>query len=465
VWKAVLKREVQHNLYSLRFALSLALVLAVFMVGALSFVRHHAADLDKYRQARDLAEKSIADDAASSATSLAVDLRAYDLRPRDNAFLADAKEKYLPNSITYSAWNVFSFANKSGSANPFLARFDELSWVFAIVLLVSFVALLFTFDAVSGEKESKTLSLALANPVSRGVLLFGKYASAVVSVLAILAPGVLVGLLILTLSGTVAWGWMLAAEIGALLLAAMLLAATMAAFGLLCSVLSRSANVSLLLALTVWLLFAIIIPNSSGFLAKNIYPIEKSESVQTRIDKALNDLSKAAPPGSWMANSDNPFLPQHELRANLMRKRLAAEKAIRDDYYRSMFRQFERTRRLTAFSPVAAFEYLAESIVGGGYPRFRRAWDDLHAFQGRFQAFFVALDAADPKSPHWVNPREDISTTRQKVSPAAVPRFTERIPRLGDRLGPAWPYLALLVGAAAAVFLLVFGLFVRYDVR
>jgi ABC-type transport system involved in multi-copper enzyme maturation permease subunit len=465
VWKTIFNREVQHNLYSLRFILALALVLAVFSAGAVSFVRHHAADLSKYARSRDLAFKSLADDASANATRMAVTRRNFDLRPRDNAFLADAKEKYLPNSIVYSAWNVYGFVNKSGSANPFLARYDELSWAFAIALLVGFVALLFTFDAVSGEKENKTLALALANSVSRGALLFGKYSSAVVSVLALLLPGFLVGLLILTLSGTASWGWSLAGETLALLMAAALLASAMAALGLFCSVLARNSNISLLLALTVWILFAIVLPNSSGFLARKVYPIERAESVEKRVQQALDDLSKAAPPGSWMMNSGNPFLPQHELRANLMRKRHAAEKAIRDDYYRTMFSQFERTRRLMAFSPAAAFEYSAEAAVGGGYPRFRRAWEDLRAFQGRFQAFFTALDAADPMSPHWLNPREEVSTTRQKVSPSIVPKFEERSLRPADRLRSAAPYMVILALLASLGFALTYGFFIRYDVR
>jgi ABC-type transport system involved in multi-copper enzyme maturation permease subunit len=465
VWKTILRREVQHNFYSLRFALSLAMILAVFIAGSVSFVRRHAAELEKYREARDLSLNALTEDAQANATRLAVNRRSYDLRPRDNAFLADAKEKYLPNSISYSAWNVFGFSNKSGSANPYLARYDEVSWTFAIALLISFVSLLFTFDAVSGEKESKTLSLSLANPVSRGALLFGKYASAVLSVLALLLPAVLAGLIILTLSGAVPWGWSLAGETAAVFAAATLLSAAMSAFGLLCSVLARSSNVSLLLALAVWLLFAMVIPNSSGFLAKNVFPIEKPESVEKRVAQALDDLSKAAPPGSWMMNSNNPFLPQHELRANLLRKRLAAEKQIRDAYYLDMFGQFERTRGLTALSPVAAFEFLAESIVGGGYPRFRKAWDDLHVFQGGFQGFFTAFDASDPKSPHWYNPREDVSTTRLKVSPDVVPKFAERPMSFADRMGPALRYIALLASAAALVFALSFLLFIRYDVR
>ena len=105
---------------------------------------------------------------------------------------------------------------------------------------------------------------------------------------------------------------------------------------------------------------------------------------------------------------------------------MAAEKAIRDDYYRAMFRQFERTRGVTAISPAASFGYLAEAMVGGGYARFRKAWDDIRVYQGQLSQWFVALDAKDPKSPHWYNPNEDVSTTREKVSFETVPQFVER---------------------------------------
>ncbi len=464
MWKAVLKREIQHNLYSLRFFLSLVLILVVFIAGSLSFVRNHAAGLERYRQAAALALKTMEGDASRNATQLAVGRRSYDFRPRDNAFLADAKEKHLPNSIIYSAWNVFGFENKGGSANPFLARYDELGWTFIASLLVSFIALLFTFDAVSGEKETRTLSLALSNPVSRGTVISAKYLSAVLSSLAVVLPGVLVSLLILLAAGAVSWSWALGAECLAVVVAAGFMASAMAAVGLLCSVLARSSNVSLLLALSAWLLFGVVIPNSSSFLAKKAYPIETSEAVQKKVERAFDDLNKSAPPGSWMSSPD-PFLPQHELRANLLRKRMAAQKAIRDEYYRSMFNQFEKTRRLTAFPPASAFGYLAEAIVGGGYPRFRRVWEEMHVYQIQFQNFFTAFDAADPKSPHWYNPSEDVSTTREKVALDIVPQFTERPMTLADRVGAAAPFLLILAASGALVFFLAFLFFVRYDVR
>jgi ABC-type transport system involved in multi-copper enzyme maturation permease subunit len=465
VFRTILKRELLHNLYSLRFLISLGLLLAVFAAGAVSFVRSQADALEKYRATRSEYLETMRARAAENATVLAVRRQTFTLRPRGTAFISDAKERYLPNAIVYSAWNVFSFQNRSGSTNPFLQKFDELSWSYITALIVSFVALLFTFDAVAGEKESKTLALSLANPVSRGTLLAGKLASAVLSVMAIVLAGVLVSLLIMVALGPEGISAALAGEVLGYLAVAGLLAATFASFGLLASVVARNANVSLLLALAFWLVFAVVIPNSSTFVAKTLYPIERAETVQKNVAAAFDDLNKNAPPGSWMMNSGDPFLPQHELRANLQMKRLLAEKGIRDAYYQSMFRQFERTRVATALSPVSLFEYLTEAVTGGGYLRFRKAWADLHVYQEQFLNFFKTFDAADKDSPHWDNPNEDVSTTRKPVAFEKVPQFAERTMTFADRVAPALKYLIINVFLLSAVYFLAFVLFVRYDVR
>jgi hypothetical protein len=158
-------------------------------------------------------------------------------------------------------------------------------------------------------------------------------------------------------------------------------------------------------------------------------------------------------------------MPLHELRANLQRKLLAAEKEIRNANYRDMFRQLEKTRSLTSLSPAAAYDFLAEAVVGGGYPRFRKVWDDLHGYQARFEDFFKSFDARDPKSPHWYNPNEDVSTTRLKIAFETVPQFTERPMSFADRLRPAIRYLLVMAISACLVFFISFILFVRYDVR
>jgi ABC-type transport system involved in multi-copper enzyme maturation permease subunit len=463
--RAVLKRELLHNLYSLRFLISLVVLLGVFIAGSLSFVKGHALNLEKYRETQAQFLEDMKKDAAENATALAVNRRTYTLRPRDHAFIDDAKEKYLPNAIAFSAWNVFSFQNRSASANPFLKKFDELNWSFIAAVIVTFVTLMFTFDAVSGEKETKTLALSLSNPVSRGTLLLGKYLSAVFSVMALVLAGSLVSLLIVLSLGRAGLTGGLAGEVAGFLAVVSLLSAAVAACGLFSSVVAPNSNVSLLLALSFWLAFVVVIPNSSTFIAKNLYSIESSEAVQKKVGAAFADLNKSAPPGSWMMNSNNPFLPQHKLRADLQMKRLEAEKAIRDVFFQAMFRQFERTRLLTAISPVSLFEDITEAVVAGGYLRFRKAWRDLHVYQGQFLEFFKAVDAADKDSPHWDNPNENVSTTRKPVSFERVPQFEERPMTFAERLLPVLKDLVIAVFFTCAVYFATFILFVRYDVR
>ncbi len=463
--KTIIKKEILHNLYSLRFMISLVLIAGVFVAGSLSFIRAEGLNLDKYQEVKSKFVEQMRSQSAENATELAVNRRIYAMRPRDNAFIADAKEKYFPNAVAFSAWNVFSFQNMSGSANPFLKKYDELNWSFIVALIVSFVALMFTFDAVSGEKETKTLALSLSNSVSRGALLFGKYVSAVLSVMAITAVGMIASLIIILVLGRMGWTAPLAGEVCTFLIVAGLLAAAFAAFGLFASVVAPNSNVSLLLALSFWLAFTVVVPNSSMFIAKSFYPIDSSEAVEKKINRAFDDLDKSAPPGSWMMMSGNPFLPQHKLRADLQMKRLRAEKSIRDDYDQAMFRQFERTRLATAVSPVSLFDYMTEAAVGGGYVRFQKVWRDIHVYQNQFLDFFMVLDAADKDSPHWFNPNEAISTTLKPVAFEKVPQFEERPMSFVDRLLPASKYLVIAVFYTCAVFFATYVFFVRYDVR
>ncbi len=465
MFKTIFKREMQHNLYSLRFQISLVVTIVIFIIGTLSFLKSYESHVKNYSDYQSKNIEELQNQAKRSASQLAVTKNTYMLSPRGNAFISDCKEKYLPNAVVYSAWNVYSFLNKGGSTNPFLRMFQELNWSFIVTIIISFAVLLFTFDTISGEKEFKTLSLTLSNSFSRGILLLGKYISAITTAMIIIILGMILSVLIVLFSNQVNLLGAFIYEMIGFLIIAFFLVACVAAFGLFSSVIVKNSNVSLLLALTFWLFFAVVIPNSSTFIAKNMFSIEHEEAIQEKISRAYEDLNKNAPKGSWAMNSSNPFLPQHELRANLQRKRLNAEKSIRDAYYRDMFQQFERTRLLTAISPVTLFEYMIEAVVGGGYVRFRKVWSDMHVYQGQFLSFFKNIDAQDKDSPHWYNPHEDVSTTRKPVAFEEIPLFEEKSVSLPERISSVIKYLIINVVYICVIFLLTFVLFVRYDVR
>ena len=89
----------------------------------------------------------------------------------------------------------------------------KIDWVFIITYLLSFIPLLFTFDALSGERQQGTLRLCLANPISRPVLLIGKFLGTLITVL---IPFVFAVLLNLTVISVDSWTQLSAADWGRL---------------------------------------------------------------------------------------------------------------------------------------------------------------------------------------------------------------------------------------------------------
>jgi ABC-type transport system involved in multi-copper enzyme maturation permease subunit len=457
-------REIQNYLYSLRFQVSSIIVLLVFVIGSISFIRSFSEVQDNYAKYRQEQLKMM-EERVQNASRLAVSQTQHIMSPRENSLISDCKELVLPNQFSYSAYNVFGFSVRLSNANPLMKQAQALNWSFIVSMLLGFITLLFAYDAISGEKEDRTLALCLSNPVSRGTILFAKLLSIITVIMSILVMGILISLLIMSFSGSIRVDTGLISEAAGFVGISALFIATMAVIGLLSSVLTRNSNVSLLISLCCWLVFAVIIPNTSVFWANKLFPIAQVDEVNQRINEGRETLNREAPDGSWSSSGD-PFFPRHELRANLQTKLLLNEKQHRDAYYADMFRQFENTRLFTMISPMAQFDYMNEAMLGGGYLRFRKNWEDLHIFQPLFEQWFKDLDAKDDQgSPHWYNPYEALSTTRQAVSMDQIPVYTEQPANFVQRLGYMRTSLIFLSVLSLGVFMLCFVLLVRYDVR
>jgi hypothetical protein len=210
---------------------------------------------------------------------------------------------------------------------------------------------------------------------------------------------------------------------------------------------------------------AVIIPNTSVFWAKKLFPIPSADKVEQAIDEAKMDVNKNAKPNSWGSSSNNPFWDVHERRAENQRNLLNAEKPQRDAYYLQMFRQFEDTRRFTLLSPIAQYDYINEAFLGGGYLRFRKNWDDLHIFQEQFLQWFKDIDAKDADSPHWYNPYEDYSTSKKPVAVDQIPQYREQVAPFTQRFLFISGYLMVMIVMIAVLFGACFYFFVKYDVR
>ena len=457
-------KEIQNLLFSLRLHISLFIVLLLFGIGTPGVITTLDAEFELYSDYRNNSMEVFNSLASENLTRLAINRSNYLFSPRSNRIISDCHEEVLPNEIIYSAYDVFGFNVSIGTSNPLLQNGQMLSWSFIVIMVLSFLTMLFAFDAVSGEKEQKTLALTLSNPVSKGTLLFAKFVSIVGMITLMEFLGMIISMIIILVMGNIPLDTAFLVECLGFLLLSMLFISAFAVFGLLASVVTRNSNISLLISLCFWLLFVVVIPNSSVFWAKKMFPIDNADVVAQRIREGRDEISRNAPPGSWSSSWD-PFFSRHELRANMMMSFMVSEKKHRDAYHTDMMQQFENTRYFTLLSPVALFDYSVEAFLGGGYLRFKKNWENMAGFQEQFLTYFKEVDAADEESPHWYNPYEYYSTTRKGVDFEEVPVYTEQIASFSERFEFMLKYLIILIIYVGVVFSLSFFLFIKYDPR
>jgi ABC-type transport system involved in multi-copper enzyme maturation permease subunit len=72
---------------------------------------------------------------------------------------------------------------ESFDLSPMPALFPLMDWFLIVGVVMSLLALVFSYDAICGEREDGTLRLAISYPVSRSVLLLGKWTGGFLSLL------------------------------------------------------------------------------------------------------------------------------------------------------------------------------------------------------------------------------------------------------------------------------------------
>ena len=194
IWH-ITKRELFDHINSLRFILTVLILSALMVTNAVVHLRTHPERVRDYSENVTKSLNKLKSRTQLHALAQKGPGNLYK-RPSMLAFIADGGDAYLPGHI----WNEESWSKSSpggtiksnwwlsyGSVNPdakdFLPQATKIDWVFIITYLLSFIPLLFTFDALSGEREQGTLRLCLANPISRPALLTGKFLGTLITVL------------------------------------------------------------------------------------------------------------------------------------------------------------------------------------------------------------------------------------------------------------------------------------------
>ena len=378
--------------------------------------------------------------------------------------------------------------------NHYLSIFPVLDASLILKIVLSLLAILIAYDSISGERERGTLRLILANSTARHQVLLGKLLAGVVTLIVPTTIAFILGLVILLsfpmvdLAGS---DWI---RISLMYLASMIFISAMYNIGLLFSCLARRSAISLVLGLFVWIVFVIVIPNGSVYLAAQILPPETAEKIEGQVasirEVMSSEISRGQPrrTGDWSeSDADDAFgnyyvkqcskafmednQKRYSFRTPLEIKYADKFWEVENSYLSSLFGQKQLADNLSRLSPICLYDHAMSMLAGTNIASFQsfikgvkthrnRIIDYIRSKTDNFSAtsFFTTYTKEEMEQ----SPKNTADPPSLDLSD--LPRFIDKA-NIAEILRGVITDLALLVFGNVLFFAMAFAAFVRYDVR
>jgi len=472
---ALIKKEIRANLVSFRFIAVAAMVLIVVPVAVLVLANDAAKKVDEFSQRRTETENYLKSYAHFNRLQNVV-------RPAKPPLPSYALVRGISSDV-----NIEEFDD-----DPLPVMFPLLDLTFVVAILLSLAALIFSYDAVCGEKEDGTLKLMLANGLPRAKILLGKVIGGTVTLVVPFVVSLALGMFVILLNPRLAWSGADWAALGVLVVGAALYVFFFFVLGVFISARHQSSSSSIMTSLCAWVVFVLVLPNISPYLAALVSPApsrikigrEASRLTDTDRDELGNKLEaermtevlKRYPVlAERMSDADvkartgrDPAFREaveyrlHERQAawaEANRIQGAKKDALEDDLQRKEEAQTRLARGISMASPAADFSYAATDLTSTGlmnekhFAELYRLWD--RTYGDYEQAKMAELQKKDPTTDWW-NTAVDVSD---------MPRFQYSQEAVGARIAGVLPALGILAGLGLLAFAAAFVSFIRYDVR
>ncbi len=466
IWH-ITKRELYDNLNSLRFALATVLLLGLMMTNAVIHLREHPERIQKYH-----------DNVADSLNDLKSRTDLYQIaqygpgllhkKPSPLHFCAEGGETIMSDvvsnlivRITHDLVGFWQLDYRPARHNSKNIRPDiiKIDWGFVIGFVLSLIAILFTFDSISGEREHGTLRLTLANPIPRHAVLIGKFLGALLCISIPFTLAALINLLVISTSSDVQLGTDAWSRLGIIFFIAIIYLCLFIALGLLVSSLVQHSGASLVTLLLIWVTFVVFMPSTLASIASGFsHPMTYSEFWERR-KQILNEFRNEYLSG--LENTQGFPNKKMQLGGEYVLKETVARETLSHKFLDQQHTQIQQARSVTRISPVAIVQHLLEAFAGTGFERHQQFIQNAQRYAREYREFVSDMDRADPDSPHIIGIREGMS--KKPISPEAIPTFEDTL-SLSRDFNVAAVDLLLLLLYFVVLFAGAYLAFVRIEV-
>ena len=287
----MIQKEMMQHILSVRFVALLLMCLLLVPLTLSTNYRNYRQNLMDYQEAVKLA--NIKETTMNPGMPLEPELEVSKLflKPTPLSVFANGLADALPGYLGMTRNGITQGAPALTSSLSYLL--GHLDFLFVVGIVFSLLALLFTFDAVAGEREAGTLRITLANSLPRDLFLWSKLIGGYVVFVVPFLISLLFGLLILVWQGFPLGEPEIFPRVLGLTLISLLYIGVFFAIGTVISTYLDNSKTALIVAFTVWV-FAVLITPRVGFLAaKFIAPTRTSQSVYMEKASMRDDFNAA----------------------------------------------------------------------------------------------------------------------------------------------------------------------------
>ncbi len=486
--KTIIAREFLNNILNLRFMIGLVLCIIVTIACIMILAHDYQQELADYNRRVNLQDEFLSNYATRG--------RMFRMIPQQKP-----PERFRPLIIGISG----NENSKSFDDNPLPILFPSLDFLFIVTIIMSLLAILFSYDAVTGERQRGTLRLVISNSISRTTILFGKFIGGTASLLIPFILALLVGVLYISINPVIQWDSSAWAEFGLLTAASITFITLFYLLGLMVSAFSKYSAISILNCLFLWVLLILVIPNVCPYISaqlRRVPSIRETQRQEEEIEQADNEVKRQrrkAVVSKFRGDYGGLFSKLESLGFGgilddeIGDKEKVEELAAADPDFKAMVDAFRReidrawlesqgvrkdaikklwgdlntkaaaqtrlAKNLACISPFANFVYVARDLTGTGL-RSLEYFDRAKAehYQRFWRHVYKKERDAKKNDPTF---RENSSF----LDLGDYPRFVFKEEALKDKLGEILPYWGILVLFNVVFFVAAFAGFMRYDVR
>ncbi len=280
----MIKKEIVSTILDLRFIIASLLFLVLIPLGMYVSRKGYEQRLANYQLEHQMYRQKYGKDVFYE-----VEVQGF-RPPAVQSIFASGLDHCIPDKVITTRSGIFRTAKDVRGDSPALI-FGRMDFFFNMCFVASLVALAFTFNCISGEKQAGTLGLMLSYPVSRSHILLSKIVGAYVALLIPLTMSVLIASIILELSQDIS---ILLPELYPsfliILAATLVYLLTMVTLGVLISGTTQKPIISMTVSLFVWVIMVLALPKAGTMLARITYPVEAEQVVNLRKYMVYDDL-------------------------------------------------------------------------------------------------------------------------------------------------------------------------------